>query len=207
MPSSILSHQGIVLPLKMKYPGKFDGTALCVGSFAPDLAFYVRSLPGEFHSLGGLVYTVPISLVLVILFDKVLLPLVAFLATRRQLSIISPCLAFLSVDDLHILRKKKISPRWFVKATYSVLIGILTHFLLDLPTHGWFPYLRPFYNGKMPEWFLHEYFKLEIPLFRVVEVTSYNILWFLFSIIFGIIALYSMRYIKKHHLLHRWYKN
>ena len=202
MPSSLLSHQGIVLPLKIKFPDKFDGTALFVGSFAPDLAFYIPSLEMQLHSLGGLIYTVPVSLVLVILFSKVLLPIVAVLAANGQLGIISRCLVYFGIDDLHFLRKKKFSFRWFVKATYSVLIGVFSHFLLDLPTHGWIPYLSPFYYGTMPEWFLQEYFKLEIP-FRRIEVTNYNILWFLFSIIFGIVALYCMRYIKKHHLLRR----
>ena len=206
MPSSLLSHQGIVLPLKIKYPDKFDGTALCVGSFAPDLAFFTNSFATQLHSLDGLVYTVPISLILVIFFDTVLLPSLAFLAAKRQLGAISRFLAYFGVDDLDILREKKYSIKWIVKATYSVLIGIFTHFLLDLPTHAWVPYLRPFYNCVMPEWFLQEYFFIEVPLFRSIKVTNYNILWFLSSMLFGIIALYYLRYIKKHHLLQRWYK-
>ncbi len=207
MPSSLLSHQGIVLPLKIKYPDKFDGTALCVGSFAPDLAFYMPSFATELHSLGGLIFTVPIGLLLVVLLDKALLPMIALLAKKRQFGIFSRLLAYFSFNDLYVLRKKKITSRWFVKATYSVVVGIFTHFLLDLPTHGWIPYLRPFYNGVMPEWFLQEYFKLEVPLYKAVEVTNYNILWFLFSVLFGAIALYCMRYIKKHSLLHKWYRN
>ncbi|MEM3041008.1 MAG: DUF4184 family protein, partial [Nitrososphaerota archaeon] len=86
MPSALLSHQGIVLPLKIKYPRRFDGTSLCVGSFAPDLAFYVSYFQSVFHTIGGLIYTVPLSMLLAILFDKILLPAISTLAggTRHR---------------------------------------------------------------------------------------------------------------------------
>lgn len=211
MPASFPSHQGIVLPLKIRYPDKFDGTSLCVGSFAPDLAWFVsvffQNLPDRgFHSVGELIYTVPISLFLVIIFDKVLLPLAASLAKEEHLGMISQLLAFFGIDEYKVLIRKDISLKWLVKATYSVLLGIFSHFLLDLPTHGCIPYLRPFYDGQMPAWFLYECFKLEIPLYRTVEVRNYDVLWFIFSIGFGILALYCMRYVKKHKLLQKWYQ-
>ena len=210
MPSSVLSHQGIVLPLKIKCPDRFDGTALCVGSFAPDLAWFASTFLGSFsdrgfHSIGELVYTVPISILLVILFDRVLLPLAAFFARETRLGMISRLLSFLGIDDYQVLRKKRISIKWVVKATYSVLLGIFSHFLLDLPTHGWIPYLRPFYEGEMPRWFLHVH-KLRIPFYGMAEVTNFNLLWFIFSIGFGILALYFMQHMKKHQLLSRWYR-
>jgi hypothetical protein len=212
MPSSVLSHQGIVLPLKIRYPDKFDGTALCVGTFAPDLlgvvpVFFGGFTDRAFHSMGELVYTVPISLLLVLFFDKALLPLVAFFAKEKRLGAISQILSFFGVDEYYVLRRKRISLAWLAKATYSVLIGILSHFLLDLPTHGWISYLRPLFEGEMPQWFVHEYFKLTIPFYNVVEVTNYNILWFVFSVGFGILTLYCMRFMKKHHLLLRWYQD
>jgi hypothetical protein len=212
MPSSVLSHQGIVLPLKIKYPDKFDGTALCVGTFASDLLGVVTIFFGgftdrAFHSVGELVYTVPISLLLVLFFDKALLPLAALFAGEKRLGVISQTLSFFGVDEYSVLRRKSISLTWLAKATYSVLIGVLSHFLLDLPTHGWIAYLRPFYEGEMPRWFVHEYFKITIPFYNVVKVTNYNILWFAFSVGFGILTLYYMRFMKKHHLLLRWYQD
>ena len=198
MPSSVLSHQGIVLPLKIRYPDKFDGTALCVGSFVPDLSWFGSMFFGSFpdrgfHSIGELVYTVPISILLVVLFDRVLLPLAAFFAKETRLGMISRLLSFFGIDDYHVLSKKRISIKWGVKATYSVLLGIFSHFLLDLPTHSWIPYLRPFYEGEMPEWFLHEY-----SFFGMAKATNFNLLWFIFSVGFGILALYCMRHMKKH---------
>jgi len=200
MPSSLLSHQGILLPLWIRYPDKFDVVALCVGSFAPDLAFYLPDMAAQLHSLGGLLITVPVGLILVLLFSKVLLPTVATSTANGQFGIISKCLAYFGVDDLQYLKKQKVSFDWLVKATYSVLIGIFSHFLLDLPSHGLIPYLRPFYDGMMPQWFLQEHFKIELP-FRQLELTNYNILWLLLSVILGIATLYCMRYIKKHRLL------
>ena len=212
MPSSLLSHQGAVLPLKIKYPDKFDGTALCVGSFTPDLAFIISYFyrnhvsPYLFHSVGGFVYTIPISLLLVILLKEVLFPAVARLAGTGRASLLTGLLTFLGVDQYETLKAKDFSLRWLVKATYSVLTGILSHFLLDLPTHHWIPYLSPFYKGEMPGWFLHKYGELNLPFYGTVGLTNYNLLWILFSIGFGTLALHNIWQIKKDRLLMKWYR-
>ena len=44
MPSSILSHQAPGLALKTRFPKKFDGIALCLGTFIPDLNFIFSRL-------------------------------------------------------------------------------------------------------------------------------------------------------------------
>ena len=210
MPSSLLSHQGAVLPLKIRYPDKFDGTALCVGSIAPDLAavipyFYRNHInPYVFHSVGGFIYTIPISLFLVILLRNALFPLIARLALGRQVSLFFRWLAFLGFDPYYFENRRAFSFQWFVKATYSVLTGILAHFLLDLPTHWWIPYLSPFYNGVMPEWFLQRHGQLELPFYGIVEVTNYNLLWIIFSITFAILALHNIRHIRRQKLLLKW---
>ena len=118
MPAFLLSHQGIVLPLKMRFPKRFDGTALCVGSFAPDVGFIVSNFQINygtpyylFHSIGGLVYTVPISLFLVLLFDRVFFPITAFLAKQERFTPLSQLLRFFGFDEYDILRNKKISAR------------------------------------------------------------------------------------------------
>jgi len=212
MPSSVLSHQGIVLPLKIKYPKKFDGTALCVGSFAPDLAFLVsyfqrnHATPHSiFHSVGGLIYIIPFSILLVILFDKALLPAASTLDRSTRYGLLSKWLAFFGVDECQVLKRKKITLEWFVKATYSVLLGVLSHFLLDLLTHGQILYLSPFYAGAMPEWFLHEHVKLNIPFYDTINIANWHRLWFFFSVAFASLALHNMRYIRKNQLLLKWY--
>jgi len=211
MPSSILSHQAAVLPLKIKWPDKFDGTGLCVGSLAPDLQwflslFYAGVSERTFHSIGDMVYILPLSLALVILFDKVLLPAASFFANGNCLGVFSRCLAFFGVDEWYVLKKKRFTAGWLVKASYSVVLGILSHFLLDLPTHDQITYLLPFYEAEMPAWFLQEYGRLNLPFYGVVEVTNYNLLWLLFTVVFGVFALHQLRYIKKHKLIAKWYR-
>jgi len=211
MPSAILSHQAAVLPIKIKWPEKFDGTSLCVGSLIPDFQwfispFYAGLTERTFHTIGDMVYTVPLSLVLVILFDKFLSPAASFLASNNHLGLISRCLAFFGVDEWHLQKRKKLSVQWLVKALYSIVLGILIHFLLDLPTHGQITYLLPFYEAEMPPWFLIEYTKLNLPIYGVWEATNYNLLWFLFTVVFGLLTLYQLRYIKKHKLMAKWHQ-
>ncbi len=210
MPSSFLSHQAPVLQLKMKWPKRFDGTSLCVGSFAPDyewlLSLFNVGVPERtFHTLGELVYIFPVSLALVVLLDKLLLPAISYLARNNRLGLVSKCLSFFGVDEWHVLKTKKMDARWLVKASYSFFVGVLTHFLLDLPSHSAITYLEPFYSAEMPPWFLYEYGKMSPPIFGFTEVTNYNLIWLAFTIIFGVIALYQLRYIKKHKLIAKWY--
>jgi hypothetical protein len=210
MPSSVLSHQAPVLQLKIKWSKKFDGTSLCVGSFAPDFEWFlslfnISVAERTFHSVGEMIYIFPVSLVLVLLLDKVLLPLASFFARNNRLGPFSRCLSFFGVDEWHILKTKKMDARWLVKASYSFVVGVLSHFLLDLPSHDQITYLEPFYSAVMPTWFLREYARLELPLFGFEEVTIYNLLWLVFTVVFGIVALYQLRYIKKHKLMAKWY--
>ena len=210
MPSSVLSHQAPVLQLKIKWPKKFDGTSLCVGSFAPDFEWFLSLFnigvaERTFHSVGEIVYIFPVSLVLVVLLDKVLLPSASFFARNNRLGLFSRCLSFFGVDEWHVLKTKKMNTRWLVKASYSFIVGVLSQFLLDLPSHDQITYLEPFYRAEMPTWFLHEYARLELPLFGIEEVTIYNLLWLVFTVVFGVIALYQLRYIKKHKLMAKWY--
>lgn len=55
VPLTLFAHQVPVLPLKIARPRAFDGTALCVGSMAPDLAYPLGPwLSGHGHSLVGI---------------------------------------------------------------------------------------------------------------------------------------------------------
>jgi hypothetical protein len=202
MPSTILSHQGGVLPLIIKYPNIFDGASLIIGSFIPDLPWFIALFIDSFserafHSLGELIIIVPISLLLVIFYKKAISPVLSYFILRKRFRIIIELLGFFGINKYSVLWKKQISGRFIIKAIYSILIGVFSHFLLDLPTHGNIPYLKPFYYGIMPEWFLYKHFTIGIPFFGTIEATNYQILWMLFSIGFGILTLYYMMHIKK----------
>jgi hypothetical protein len=67
MPFTFFAHQLFVVPLKCARPRWFDGTALCVGSMAPDFAYALYGTPLAFasHSLGAqLLWSLPVTLLL-----------------------------------------------------------------------------------------------------------------------------------------------
>src|SRR5262249_10201056 len=64
MPFTYFAHQVLVIPLKMARPRWFDGTALCVGSMAPDFAYALSGTHLEFAShtiVAQLLWSVPIT--------------------------------------------------------------------------------------------------------------------------------------------------
>jgi len=66
MPLTFLAHQAPVLPLKLLWPRRFDGVALCVGSMVPDFAYVAAGTSWAFvsHSAWGLAwFCVPVALV------------------------------------------------------------------------------------------------------------------------------------------------
>jgi hypothetical protein len=194
-----------VLPLKIWYPQTFDGTALCIGSMIPDLDLL---LPGyrSFHALESLVILLPLTYVGVMFFDVVLAPRLASMAQRRYQGMISHILTYWGLETWDVLASKRLTTRWLIRATYSAAIGIMSHFLLDLPTHDWFSYLRPFVDGPMPPWFLYTYGVINVPLLGSFAVTRARVLWWMFTIGLGIMTLYCLRYMKTQHLPAKWYQ-
>ncbi|MEY4576270.1 MAG: hypothetical protein RL701_973 [Pseudomonadota bacterium] len=67
MPFTFFAHQTIVMPFKWLKPRWFDGTALCIGSMAPDFAYALDHTPLSFHSHNipaQVVWTIPLTLLL-----------------------------------------------------------------------------------------------------------------------------------------------
>lgn len=65
MPFTFFAHQAFVLPLKVAKPRCFDGSALCVGSMAPDFVYAWIGTPFAFHShtlRAQLTWTLPVTL-------------------------------------------------------------------------------------------------------------------------------------------------
>jgi hypothetical protein len=44
VPATIPSHQAAVLPLKVRFPARFDGVALVIGSAAPDIGYVLAGI-------------------------------------------------------------------------------------------------------------------------------------------------------------------
>lgn len=212
MPSAVISHQAPGLFLKIKYPKRIDGTAICFGAFVPDMnviidlftSFRFRNIS---HSLLGLlIWTVPLAIILSILFDRYIGPYFAKIA-KKESAIYKP-LKFFGVDDWDVLKKKPFNKRFYIIAFYSALLGGLTHILLDLPSHEYIELLYPWFLLQSPDFLL-------IPLidygtiiigqrqFEAV-LTVYQLIWFIEDIILLVISLSFLRYINKKNLVKEW---
>ncbi len=213
MPSGVLSHQAPGLILKVKYPKKFDGTALCISTLVPDVnVIFDPFLPFTFrnitHSLLGLVLiTLPLTLILTMLFCTYIGPFYANLAKRN--GILAKPLKYFGIDDWDNLKKKKYNRRFFIVASYSALIGGLTHLLLDLPAHETIEIFFPIIL-QSPDILLYsikDFGTINIGQNQIdADLTVYQLIWFIETLITAVIAVYLLRYIKKHNLIDKWYK-
>jgi len=212
MPSSVISHQAPGLALKIKYPNKFDGTALCISTMVPDInIFFDPYLPFNFrnftHSLVGLiVLTIPLTLFLNYIFCLKIGPFFAQVAKRKGL--FSKSFTYFGLDEWDNLKKKEFNKKFFIIATYSAFIGGLTHLLLDLPAHEniemFFPIIIP-----SPDFLLYSIIDFGPVTIgqRQIErnLTVYGVIWIIETLITFVIALYLLRYIKKRDLISKWY--
>lgn len=214
MPNGLVSHQAPGLLLKVKYPRKFDGTALCISSLIPDLGilfdyfspFSVRNITHSF--LGQLIYTIPLTIILTMLFCTYIGPKAARIAKRKS-KVYAP-LRFFGLDGWENLSRKKFNSKFFIVATYSALIGGLTHIIIDLPAHGQNPLFFPIIMQN-PDFLLYSFIDpgpIYIGPIRIDRnLTVYQIIWFVEDNIMLIMSVYLLRYIKKHELINKWYNN
>lgn len=165
-------------------------------------------LPGYrvFHALESVVVLLPLALVFIILFDRLFTPCIARVAENRPRNRITQFLQYFGIDSFTILQSKRFTFLWLIRFTYSATVGILSHFLLDLPTHDWISYFRPFFDGPMPSWFTQSIGLVQIPFYGMVMITRARVLWWIFTVGLGIVALYYLRYMKKHQLINKWYQ-
>ena len=212
MPSGVISHQAPGLTLKIKYPNKFDGTALCISTLIPDLnviidPFVPFSFKNITHSLLGLlIYTIPLTLILTIIFCAYIGPFFANLAKKNS-KIYYP-LRYFGIDEWDNLKKKEYKRRYFVVASYSALIGGLTHLLLDLPAHEYIEIFYPiiFQSPNILLYSLIDFGPINIgPIQIDRNLTVFGLIWIIETLITLVIALYLLRYIKKRNLINIWY--
>lgn len=211
MPSAILSHQAPGLFLKVKFPKKLDGTALCFGTLVPDLSvifksFFPINIYGLSHSLvGQILWTVPLAILATLIFSKFLGPFCANIASKRQ-KIFEP-LRYFGIEQWKYLKNKKFSIRFWIIAAYSALIGGITHVLLDWPSHADVYILYPWIIWPSPDFLLYSLVDFSnISIFLEINFTVYILLWHIETHITLLISLYYLRYIKKHNLIRKWYE-
>jgi hypothetical protein len=127
MPLTFFAHQAFVLPLKWAFPRRFDGTALCVGSMAPDLAYALVGTPLAFpsHALSAqLGWSLPVAVALT-------------LGWRHQVS--RPLGDWLGGRTGEQIRALSRACRPLLQTASSALLGALSHVFVDGFTHpgGW----------------------------------------------------------------------
>jgi hypothetical protein len=154
VPATLLSHQALVLPLKLRWPRRFSGLALVIGSMAPDLEFIGRMTDDwRFsHTLAAQWwFTVPLTMALVWIVTELLVPVL--LPYVREVS-------WLRVHDLAALEAPRDARAW-AGIAISGWLGGLSHVLLDGVTHGnhsgwlvpslpWLRTLVPHPGGPVP---------------------------------------------------------
>ncbi len=126
MPLTFLSHQAPAVALKLARPRAFDGTALVLGSMAPDFPYIFTDTPYEFdaHALPGvLAFCVPITCL-------------AAWAVRARVAAVAfsilPSFGPLRLHDWRVLAARR--PAWWATVT-SAFLGALTHSMWDTFTH------------------------------------------------------------------------
>ena len=135
MPLTFLSHQAPVVPLKMLWPRWFDGTALVVGSMAPDLLYFDYGSPVYVyaHTPWSQVWLcVPVTIVLTWVIKRVVAgPAAAHLPNVGPWHL-------RDYGRLAVWRMPNTLIGWVVLVS-SALIGSMSHLLLDSFTHsfGW----------------------------------------------------------------------
>jgi hypothetical protein len=127
MPFTYFAHQLFVLPLKQSKPRWFDGTALCIGSMAPDFAYALERSPFAVstHNLPAqLFWTLPVACALTWLIrNRLAVPLGAQLPAPLG-------------GEVQALANSR---HPFGVTASSAVLGGLTHIFVDAFTHphGW----------------------------------------------------------------------
>ena len=185
MPLTFLSHQAVVLPLKIAAPRWTSGTALVIGSMAPDVEYILRTYPGGVigHTWPGqLIFCLPVSIALFLIVTRIIArPLVAHL----------PDAGSLRLRDYALLREQPTNlAHWFVVGACA-LIGSASHVVLDRLSGGWSMYNAAQYGA----WF---------PFSRMTADWH----WVAFKLatwaLLAIATILMMRYIGSRALLRRW---
>lgn len=132
MPLTFLSHQAVVLPLKLRSPQWFNGTALVIGSMAPDVEYFVRGIPVEElagHTWQGqLTLCLPTTLVLYWIVTRIIAePVAANL----------PHGGAFRLREYALLREQPATISHWLKVIVSALFGSVSHVALDRATGGW----------------------------------------------------------------------
>lgn len=188
----------------------FDGMALLIGAAIPDFLVVMKFIVGHegyqyfAHSLMGLLMTLPLALLLSLIFSKWVMPWIAT-TEKNTTGFIRTVGDYFGLDEWDLLAQKQYNFRWFGVALYSTFIGIVSHFMLDLLGH----HVNTLYITT-PAYPAYEAQIINLPAWFGTQLgdTNFvqgNVIWLVEAIFFAILCLVYMRIIKRDHLLLKWY--
>ena len=185
MPLTFLSHQAVVLPLKLAAPQRMSGTALVLGSMAPDIEYFARTYPGATISHtwpGQFTFCLPVTLILYWLVTRIIAaPLAANLPDAYPLRL----------REYALLRAQPSTAGHWLVVAVSALIGSSSHVLLDQLSGGWSMYDAAQYGAWFP--------------FSIMREDWHWIAFKLATwVVLAIATLGMMRHIGREGLLRRW---
>jgi hypothetical protein len=153
VPATIPSHQAAVLPLKVRFPDRFDGVALVVGSAAPDIGYVLAGIAEPpSHAWHSLVW-----------FH---LPVVVGLSwlVRRAAPVVAAHLPT-PLRDYGVLGLVRHPVR---VTAWSAVLGALTHQVWDAITHPYMLFVST--SAYLPA--MHETAVAGLPWWRIVHLLS-----------------------------------
>ena len=186
MPNPIISHQAPALYLKIKFPKRIDVVAICIGALVPDLTIFIVLRHATHSLLGQIYWTVPLTLLLTMIFNRYIAKFLSNISKKE--GFIPKLFQYFGLDEWGLVKSKKFDKHFFIVASYSALIGGLTHILLDFPSH---PYVELFYPWTI------------IRLYEFLWISG--VIWVVEDLILFITSLYLLRRIKKKDLIRSWH--
>lgn len=185
MPLTFLSHQAVVLPLKIAAPRWTSGTALVLGSMAPDVEYFVRTYPSGTVSHtwpGQVTFCLPVTIALYWIVTRVVAaPLAAHL----------PDAGALRLTEYARLEDQPASPPHWLIVGLSSLVGSASHVVLDRLSGGWSMYAATEYGAFFP--------------FSLMRADWHWVAFKLATwVLLALLTLAMMRYIGERSLLRRW---
>jgi hypothetical protein len=184
LPFTYVSHQAPAVALKLIRPRWFDGTALVIGSMAPDFAYAFRGSRLHFSAhtpLGILWFCLPVTM------------LICWAIRARVAEV-----AFAQLPDtplrLHDYRVLGGRRPWFVTTAISAVVGAFTHSVWDTFTH----------NGR---WGVRHVAFLREYLFQVNDFhfTMARLLQYVSHFVGAAVTIGLLWWIAHRRLLAKWY--
>jgi hypothetical protein len=178
MPATIPSHQAAVLPLKMRFPDRFDGVALVVGSTAPDIGYVLAGIAEPpSHAWHSLVW-----------FHLPVVVALAWLVRSAAPTVAAHLPGYLR--DYGVLGTVRHPLR---VTAWSAVLGALTHQVWDAITHPYMLFVAT--SAYLPA--MHATAVAGLAWWRVVHLLS--------EVVGVVVTLATVIYIGRRRLLVAWH--